>query len=253
MKYKICVPIPVKSANISEIKPILDKTIKKAPNLIELRFDYINNVQNLTLDFIKELKNIINPNAPVIFTFRDSSEGGKIKINQKERFKILKMFIEAKPDYIDIEMNAEQNFLYEFINLATQNGVKIIFSYHNFEKTTILDEGIKLIQNFQNKLKKEFSLESKITGKSIYKVIFTAQTFEDNLTPLKLCKYFSKNNREVISFCMGEIGIFSRITCVKFGSFMTYGSLDEKTAPGQIKIEKIREYYNLLFEKSFSF
>ena len=46
---------------------------------------------------------------------------------------------------------------------------------------------------------------------------------------------------------MGELGIFSRITCVKFGSLLTYGSLEDKTAPGQINIEKIREIHKLLF------
>lgn len=90
MKYNICIPIPVKSANISEIKPILDKAKRKNPNLIELRFDYIYNIQTFSLDLIKELMSIITSNIPVIFTFRDASEGGKIKINQKERFEILK-------------------------------------------------------------------------------------------------------------------------------------------------------------------
>ena len=93
MKYNICIPIPIKSAKIGEIKPILDKAIKKDPNLIEFRFDYISNVQKITLDFIIELKNIITSNIPIIFTFRDPSKGGKLKIPQKERFKILNMFI----------------------------------------------------------------------------------------------------------------------------------------------------------------
>jgi len=45
---------------------------------------------------------------------------------------------------------------------------------------------------------------------------------------------------------MGKVGMFSRILCVKFGSLWTYGSLEEKTAPGQIKIEEIREVHQLL-------
>ena len=47
---------------------------------------------------------------------------------------------------------------------------------------------------------------------------------------------------------MGEIGILSRILCVKFGSLWTYASMEDKTAPGQIKIEKMREIHQLLFE-----
>ena len=47
---------------------------------------------------------------------------------------------------------------------------------------------------------------------------------------------------------MGEMGILARILCVKFGSSWTYGSLEEKTAPGQINVEKIREIHQLIFE-----
>ena len=242
MNYNICIAIRVKSAILSEIKPILDKVIKKKPNFIELRFDYIDNVQSLSLDFVKDLLNIINHKIPVIFTFRDSSEGGQANISQKERFKILKMFIEAKPEYIDIEMNTNENFLYEFIQLASQNGVKIICSYHNFEKTIKFDETIKLIQNFNITLNQELSLKPKISQNNIYKVVFTAQTFEDNIIPLRLCKEFSNSAQKLISFCMGTLGIFSRVMCVTVGSFLTYASLEEKTAPGQINIEKMRKF-----------
>jgi len=44
---------------------------------------------------------------------------------------------------------------------------------------------------------------------------------------------------------MGELGIFSRIACVLTGSFLTYASLEEKTAPGQINIDEMREIYHL--------
>ena len=246
MNYNICIPIPIKSANISEIKPILDKTVENNPNLIELRFDYINNIQNLSLDFLKNLKSIITSNIPVIFTFRDFAEGGQIKIPQKERYKILKMFIKVKPDYIDIEMNTDQNFLYEFLNLATQNGVIIIFSYHNFEKTISYNEAIKLITNFNKKINQEFLKKQKNYLNNVYKVVLTAQTFDDNIIPLKLCKHFLNSNQKFISFCMGPLGIFSRIMCVTVGSFLTYASLEEKTALGQIDIEKMREIYDLI-------
>ena len=248
MKYKICIAIPIKSVDLNTNKQILETALEKSPDLIELRFDYIINVQTISLDFIKDLMNIITSNTPVIFTFRDPSEGGKIKIDQKERSKILKMFIEAKPEYIDIEMNTNQNFLYEIINLASQNGVKIIFSYHNFENTLTYDESIKLIQIFKIKLTQELSLTAKVYKNIIYKMVFTAQTFEDNIVPLRLCKEFSNSTQKLISFCMGPLGIFSRIMCVTVGSFLTYASLEEKTAPGQIHIDEMREIYNLFLK-----
>jgi len=248
MKYNLCISLPIKYASIKEVRFIIEKAIKSKPDLIELRFDYISDIKILSMDFLRDILNIIHPHAAVIFTLRDSFEGGQLKIHQKERFKFLKMFIETKPDYLDIEMNTDKNILDDIINLALQNEVKIIFSYHNFNKTMTFDESIQLVQNFNEKLTQELSLNSKILEDNIYKVIFTAQNFEDNLIPLKLCKKLSNSNQKIISFCMGPLGIFSRINCIFAGSFFTYASLEEKTAPGQLNISKMREIYNLLFK-----
>jgi len=248
MKYNLCIPIPIRYTTIKEVKPIIEKVIKSKPNLIELRFDYISNVNTLSVDFIRDLLNIIRPHAAVIFTFRDSSEGGQIQIEQNERFKIYKLFIAVKPDYVDLEMNTDKDILKEIINLSSQKGVKLIVSHHNYEKTLTYEEGISLIHDFHEYLIKVLLIKPKILEDNIYKIIFTAQTFEDNLIPLKVCKEFSNSNQKIISFCMGTLGFFSRIMCVIKGSFLTYASLEEKTAPGQINIEKMKEIYDLILD-----
>jgi len=250
MKSNICIAIPIKTNNYDTNSLLIKKVLDEKPDFIELRFDFINNVENLTRELGSSLLNMIHPNIPAIFTLRDYSEGGQLKVDKKERLRILENLLEAQPSFIDIEMNSEKEILNYIINLATNKKITLIFSYHDYEKTYSYKEALELILRFEDKLIRKFLINTNIVEKSIYKVIFTAQNFEDNLIPIKLCQYFSKNNRKIISFCMGEIGIFSRIICVKYGSFMTYCSLDEKTAPGQIQIEKLREYYNLLFEKS---
>lgn len=248
MKYNICIPIPIKYAGIKETKPIIDKAIETKPNLIELRFDYISDCNTLSTGFIRSVMNIISPHITVILTFRDSSEGGQIQIKQDDRLKIYKMFIDAKPNYIDLEMNSDNKFLDEIINLAYQNRVKMIFSYHNYQRTPSFNEITNYIQNFNKKLIQELGLELDMLEGSIYKVIFTAQTFNDNLIPLRLCKEFSSSKIRIISFCMGPLGIFSRINCIFAGSFLTYAFLKEKTAEGQISIEKMREIYDLILD-----
>ncbi|MFW9950822.1 MAG: type I 3-dehydroquinate dehydratase [Candidatus Thorarchaeota archaeon] len=45
---------------------------------------------------------------------------------------------------------------------------------------------------------------------------------------------------------MGDIGLISRLFCIKLGSFMTYASLKEQTANGQVNIETIQRIYKLL-------
>ncbi len=248
MKYNICVPIPIKFANILELKSIIARSLRSDPNLIEFRYDYIDDVQQITQGFLNELLANIQLKIPVIFTFRDHKEGGKMKIDETLRFEILKTLVLSQPNYLDIEMNTEKRILGEIINLANQNDVSLIFSYHNFDKTPSYEIVSDQIKNFLDRLREEYGLDSQKMEKIILKMIFKAQKFEDNLIPLKLCKEISKENMKVISFCMGTLGIFSRILCVLAGSFLTYASLKEKTAPGQIKITNLREALNVLQE-----
>jgi 3-dehydroquinate dehydratase type I len=65
---------------------------------------------------------------------------------------------------------------------------------------------------------------------------------------MKICRDLLEKNKykNVISFCMGELGIFSRIMCVIAGSFLTYASLEERTAPGQINIKNMRDFLQIL-------
>jgi 3-dehydroquinate dehydratase-1 len=246
MKMNICVSIPVKFTNLSDGKLVIEKAVNSNPNLIELRFDYIPNLDILNPNFLGELLTYIPPHFDVIFTFRDSSEGGRIEIAPEERFKIIKQLVDTKPDYIDIEMNTREDLLNEIIDLAYDNGIKLIFSYHNNEKTLRYDEIINLIHDFQNKIAKHLPLKSKIIKNSLYKIVFKALNFENNIIPLRLCEKYSNLNQKIISFCSGIQGIFSRIMCVFSGSFMTYACLEEETAPGQISINKMREIYELI-------
>jgi len=248
MKYNICVPIKIKSADILELKSIIAEVLKSNPNLIELRYDYIHDIQLITQDFANALLANINPKIPVIATFRAPEEGGQMKVEQKIRVKILKTLILSQPNYLDIEMNTEKRILGELIDLAKQNDVNLIFSSHNFEKTLAYEVISDQINNFLSRLREDYGLDSQLTEKIILKMIFTAQTFEDNLIPLQLCKELTKKNLNIISFCMGTLGIFSRILCVLNGSFLTYGSLVGETAPGQIDINTIRETINILQE-----
>ncbi|MFX1296109.1 MAG: type I 3-dehydroquinate dehydratase [Promethearchaeota archaeon] len=249
MKYNICVAIPIKSGNLEENKEIIGKVLESKPDLIEFRFDYIDDISQLTPDFFKNLLNLISSDILSIFTFRDPAEGGQCVLNEAEHLTIIKLLIEAQPEYLDIEMNTEIEKLREIINFANENKVKLIFSYHDFEKTPSFEVASNIFESFKDKLLGNHLIDFLMFKEIIYKLIFAAQSFEDNFIPIKLCKVISEKEKEqgIISFCMGELGIFSRITCVKFGSFLTYGSLEDKTAPGQLNIKKIRELHQLLF------
>ena len=157
------------------------------------------------------------------------------------------MLMEAQPDFFDIEMSSNKEILSNMINISNMKKVNLIFSHHNFKTTPNYQFAKELILRFEERIIEEELNEFEILSKSIYKVIFTAENFEHNLVPLTLCEEFSKGYKKVISFCMGDLGLISRVFCIKLGSFMTYASLEEKTAPGQINIETLQRVYKLLF------
>ncbi|MHA1147045.1 MAG: type I 3-dehydroquinate dehydratase [Promethearchaeota archaeon] len=248
MSYKICVALQVKTGNVEENKALIDKALESKPNLIELRWDYIDSIENLTEEFVKALIDHIQPNIPVISTFRAAFEGGQSHIEEDKRFDIIKMLMSTQPQYLDIEMKTDPRFLRKVCHSSFSKKINVIFSYHDFQKTPPIDEARDIVQNFLKSLVTITTMKTDKTGNFLYKVIFTGNNLEDNFVPIKLCKFFTKQgeDRNIISFCMGEAGKFSRLMCVRYGSFMTYASVSDGTAPGQIHIDKIREFYKIL-------
>ena len=139
-------------------------------------------------------------------------------------------------------MNTDLSILKEIVKQSKQYEVELIFSNHYFNKTPTYEEAINQYE--------DIITDKKVVQEGIYKVIYTAQKFEDNFVPIKLCKELSKRKQKIISFCMGDEGIFSRIACGNYGALFTYASIAESTAPGQIHINKMREVINLLFSNN---
>lgn len=246
MNDRICISIPIISVKPSDNLKIIKKALKGDPDCIELRFDYINDLTAINQRFLSPLVELIKSSCLCIFTFRSFLEGGKIEIEEAMRIDILKELIKSKPDYLDIEMETEEFILSQIIGLAIDKKVNFLFSYHDFYKTAPLNETQSRLNLFIHKLKDEFKLDMNFIEICIYKFVFTAENLNDNLIPLNLCASLSRNFK-IVSFCMGKKGTFSRIFCTKFGSFLTYASLEKETAIGQLKIEKIRKYQELLF------
>lgn len=237
----ICIPVPVETNEIHQLKKKIDEILKLGPNIIEFRLDYIKDIESLTLNFLKELLNLIGVKIPVILTFRKFSEGGKLDIIDKKRFDIINQVINLSPTYVDIEMDNDDEFLQNAIKKASNKNVKIIFSYHNFDKTPDYETVIEILSKFKAKFDKLTVNLEKSPSNYLIKLIFYAKNFEDNIIPLRICRELGTENQKIISFCMGELGILSRIFCLKAGSYLTYGSYKEQTAPGQISITTIRE------------
>ncbi len=221
---QICTSIPATSAEI--VQSEIEKAFNYGSDYVEIRFDYLN---ELNIDDFKNVLSVYGDKC--VLTCRKSEEGGRFRGGEEARLKLLQKLSDQNPAFIDIELKtAEDKF--EWVDKVRTNGVSIIVSWHNFQETPCLE----LLKNVQKKAS---------TLGDIVKIVTFANRFKDNSSVLSL--YKSTKNSGLIAFCMGELGVISRIFCVFLGSPWTYACLDKaKIAPGQIPVRELREFYDAL-------
>ncbi len=197
---------------------------------VEVRFDYYSGA--ITDNLIDRIKNLIEShNLQMVFTyFYDDLE--------ENYFSIVQRLIKHKPHYIDLDSNIKQSVLAILAEIATQEQVPIIYSYHDWDSTPQIDTISDLCEYFIQLLPK-FSWNEK----NILKMVFMVKNKEDNTT---LHHFYSKYAQGVnlICFGMGELGKLTRIQSIRNGCVFTYGHISKPTAPGQLHISEIQNYVN---------
>ena len=82
----------------------------------------------------------------------------------------------------------------------------------------------------------------------ILKIVTQAQMPEDNLRVLSLIPQARVACREIIAFCMGAAGKWSRVVAPYVGSFLTFAPFSKKgaSAPGQFTVNEVRRLWKML-------
>ncbi|MFQ5820996.1 MAG: type I 3-dehydroquinate dehydratase [Candidatus Heimdallarchaeota archaeon] len=230
MNLKICGVIAVKS--VQEVYCVIKTPYTRKCDLIELRLDYLEVLEQ------KELTKLLEElNIPTILTLRSQQEGGEFMNSEEHRLEDLKKLLQLKPDYIDLEMHIEEEHLCSLMTCAKSKKVKTILSSHYFENTPTT-------QDLTRRL--EFGKEHEA---DVVKVIPFAKRIGDNDIVLALNKVGQNLGIDTVAFCMGSLGLPSRMLCVYWGAAFTYASLNEQNAPGQLSAPVLGKFYELLQER----
>ncbi len=223
--------------------------MKRNASIIEFRLDYFEKIMEIKSSKLSKLVKSVP--LPVILTLKEVNEENHLKIPEKKRIDLTIKCIEARPSFIDLETNFKKEILKKLHSIAIKNGVGVIYSYHDFNSTPSEQDIIKLASKFLKKCPglKNSSL-NKSKPRSILKMVFFAQSFQDNISVLNVCQDLTKKKINLICFNMGKKGLFSRIFSITKGALLTYAKLEEtlETGPGQIPIKRF--YY--LYEKGES-
>ncbi|MCR5837125.1 MAG: type I 3-dehydroquinate dehydratase [Lachnospiraceae bacterium] len=236
---KICVPVCGKNKEtiIDEAKTVVDMN----PDLVEFRCDIYDvdrfDVSGVDDNYLKcvetilsELRNIIG-NIPLIFTFRTLSEGGNKDISDED-YKALNNMV-AKTglaDLIDVETYSKKDFAEELIGEIHKEGVKVVASYHDFEKTP----DAKTIENILQKMNE--------LGGDICKIAVMPNCEEDVEILINASKRASEIlAKPIITMSMGESGAVTRVCAPLTGTSVTFAKGVNASAPGQISCGVLRE------------
>ena len=233
---KICVPIV--DVTREEILAAAENIKSTKADVVEWRVDWYEDI----FDFIKTeatmqaLREVLGE-MPILFTFRTSKEGGEKAIETEAYVELNQNAAKTGlVDLVDVEAFTGDDVVKAVVEIAHENGVKVIASNHDFHKTPAKEEIVSRLRKMQE------------LGADIPKIAVMPQNKKDVLTLLAATEEMVSEyaDRPIITMSMSGTGVISRLCGEVFGSALTFGAVGKVSAPGQMGIEDLTTVLGLL-------
>lgn len=232
---KICVPIS--GATTEALLEELSAIRQTEADLVEWRADSFLDIKCLEkVESAAKACRDACGDLPLLFTYRTQKEGGAGgDFTHSEYFALNSQLLRSGAiDMIDIEFYTGEEVCKETIRIARTLRIPVILSNHDFGGTPPLGDMLSCFENMAS------------LGADIVKLAVMPQEAKDVLALLDATlqgKQALDDHCLVIGISMGEWGKVSRVSGRVFGSCMTFATVADASAPGQIPISEI--YYIL--------
>ncbi|UCE57192.1 MAG: type I 3-dehydroquinate dehydratase [Desulfobacterales bacterium] len=176
--------------------------------------------------------------VPFIFTCRIDIEGGIQKISRETRLELIKASIRTGlPDIVDIELCNDTAFITAILETAELSGIKVILSFHDFEKTS---EEVVIIDRL---------IRAQDLGAHIAKAAVMPNNHRDIIVLLNTTIKAKAEALQIpiVKMSMGKLGIVTRIVGGLFGSDITFAIGKISSSPGQIPIGELRKAMAIIY------
>ena len=226
---KIIVPLVGKTAD--SILEAAEQARDLDCDLIEWRIDFYEEVA--TPQKVAALSHQVKQavQKPLLVTFRTKKEGGELELPDDQYFAIYReVLTQGAADLLDLELFMPAEEVAATIELAHENGVKVVMCNHDFDATPSQEEIVRRLSLMEEK------------GADICKIAVMPQSNKDVLTLLAAtAEMKEKATRPLITMSMGALGMVSRVSGEAFGSAATFGAAKQASAPGQVPVSVLRE------------
>ncbi|SDH26584.1 3-dehydroquinate dehydratase [Alteribacillus persepolensis] len=238
-KLSVCSALVAKSE--TELMYQAETVYEKKPDVIEWRVDFFEQIHHTdaVITTAAKLREKVG-NIPLLLTIRSEKEGGEpIPLDERETVDLLKRVCETNSaDLVDYELEQHPADIEALLHTAKAHGVKVILSYHSFDKTP--SEADMLA-----KLEKAAAYQADIGKLAVMPVNMT-----DVLSVLKVTQQsYEQMDIPVITMSMGADGALTRLVGWKFGSALTFAVGSQSSAPGQIPMEVVKQVEEYLQNK----
>jgi 3-dehydroquinate dehydratase-1 len=224
MRPKICVP--VMERDIRKAVRSLRLLERHDPDFIEIRFDLMRSPSSLS-----EIRAATE--LPLIATNRSKAQGGLFHGAERARLQTLMQAAREEFDYVDLELRMKD--VRKTARQMKRHGARVIVSFHS-EKLTPTEQALESIL-----------ANEKRVGADVCKIVGTAKSYTDSLRCLRFVDKHARRTK-LVCFCMGRLGIPSRILSPVLGGYFTFASFrtGRETAAGQIPINELQTLYKEL-------
>jgi len=219
--------VPVVEATVNRARGKYQRAARKGL-WTEIRLDYIEEPAPDLGRLFRALP------GPVIATNRRAAEGGRWTGTEADRDALLSQALDLGVTCLDVELAADQGFRREIA--ARRGATKLILSWHDFNGTP---DAARL----------EAVLEEMLASEAdVVKLVALARAPADNLRLLSLIPRAKAAGKDVIAFCMGPLGKWSRLAAPLLGSWLTFAPFSQTgaSAPGQLTVNDLKRVWKTL-------
>jgi 3-dehydroquinate dehydratase-1 len=232
---KICAPIV--AVTREEIWKKAEEISALPVEVVEWRVDHYVDASDTknSLQTLQGVKERLGEKA-LLFTFRTSAEGGNCSI-EKEAYYQLNLEVAACgcADLIDLEAFMDEEWTKSVIKEIHKTGARVIASNHNFAKTPDTEEMVRRL------------IRMETLGADVAKLAVMPMNRQDVLNLLQATVNADEQMEiPVVTMSMGSLGVVSRLCGSLTGSAMTFAAVGEASAPGQISVEQMQQFLNVI-------
>lgn len=233
----ICVPIV--GPTVEDILSQVQEAVQAKGDLIELRADMWMKGSHLPEEeYIPTIVNLVEQvrfkyaDMPMLFTWRTLAEGGDTSLTNENYCNLLQAIVNQNiVDAVDVELFAYTDRIGQIIKEAHHQNIQTVMSYHNFQSTPKLE----ILHGYAERMIS--------AGASVIKFALMPTTSDDVLSVLQFTKELTERYPQLprITMSMGQLGQMTRTCGNVFGNCLTFGTLGQASAPGQVDVNILQQ------------